>query len=150
MIAEALKTKTLELRKGKHDLASFAVAVQSKAQDLAKAADPANPTVTDAHATSAIRSFIKSAEENMRLLQGMETAPGYLRSQQEVELLKALLPVPATDEQVEAAVKQFLDNPQLERGPKLIGPIMGFLKQRFGNTLDAGRANKIIQAQLAQ
>lgn len=147
MFAEALKTKTMELRKARDPMSTFLVAVNSKAVDLAKAESPQNPVVTDDHALRAINSFIKGADDNLELLKENTSSPTYIRAAAERELLKSFLPQETSDEDVEAFVQGYVEESVasgMER-KKLVGPVMKRLNEEFGASLNKKTASAIVQ-----
>lgn len=149
MYAEALKAKTLELRKARDPMASFLVSVSSRAADLAKSENPADPKVTDDHALRAINSFIKGADDNIALLAEQPEAELYVRATAERNLLKTFLPVEASEAEVRAEVEKFVaaDAGATDR-KKLMGPIMAHINSTFGASLNKKAASGIVQSVL--
>jgi uncharacterized protein YqeY len=144
-ITSALKAKTLELRKSKDAMATFLIAVGSKAKDFAKVENPQAETFNDDHALRSINSFVKGAEDNIALLREAQDSPLYARAVAERTLLKTFLPVEATAEEVEAFVVSFVDSSDEPNKKKLTGPIMNGLKAKFGASLNSREASVIVQ-----
>ncbi len=149
MIAKALKEKTLELRKARDPMATFLIAVGSKAKDLAKTEDPAAVDFTDEHALRAINSYVKGAEDNMALLREAQDSPLYTRAVEERELLKSFLPEEASADTVRKEVELFVKNADasVDR-KKLMGPIMKHINDKFGAALNKKEASGIVQSVL--
>ncbi|HYG36767.1 MAG TPA: GatB/YqeY domain-containing protein [Clostridia bacterium] len=146
MIAETLKTRTMELRKARDPMGTFLVAVTSKAADLAKAENPQNPQVTDDHALRAINSFIKGADDNIELLKENTSSPTYIRAIEERNLLKGFLPAEASDADVEAFAQGYVRE-ALAGGAdrkKLMGSVMQALLGEFGASLNRKTASGIV------
>lgn len=152
MYADALKAKTLELRKAKDPLATFLIAVGSKAKDLAKAEDPTNAEVTDDHALRAINSFVKSADDVLDLLGDQKDSPAFTRASAELALLRSFLPAEASDEDVRGVINEYIDMAEGMQtvGPKMMGPIMAYLNKTFGAALNKRKASGLIQTVLAE
>lgn len=151
MIAETLKAKTLELRKARDPMATFLIAVGSKAKDFAKAENPAAETFGDAHALRAINSYVKGAEDNLALLASDPDSPTYIRAAAEREMLKGFLPQEATAEEVTAVVNEIIAKSRDLLGPKmgLMGGIMAALNEKFGASLNKKEASAIVKALLS-
>lgn len=151
MIAEALKNKTLELRKARDPMATFLIAVGSKAKDLAKAENPAAETFNDEQALRAINSYVKGAEDNLALLAANPESPTYVRAAAEREMLKSFLPQEASADEVREAALEIADelNPDgCGNAKALMGPIMKALTEKFGASLNKKEASAIVQSVL--
>ncbi|MNS04729.1 Yqey-like protein [compost metagenome] len=152
MIADALKTKTLELRKTRDPMATFLIAVGSKAKDLAKAENPTAETFGDEHALRAINSYVKGAEDNLALLAANPESPTYVRAAAEREMLKSFLPQEASEAEVRAVVEEIIDNSRDLLGPKmgLMGGIMAALTEKFGAALNKKEASALVKSMLSK
>lgn len=149
MIAEALKNKTLELRKARDPMATFLIAVGSKAKDLAKAENPAAETYNDEQALRAINSYVKGAEDNLALLAANPESPTYVRAAAEREMLKSFLPQEASADEVRKEVELFVENAEgMVDRKKLMGPIMKHINDKFGAALNKKEASAIVQSVL--
>lgn len=149
LYAKPLKAKTLELRKSRDPMATFLISVGAKAQDLAKSEDPAATSFGDEHALRAINSFIKGADDNIKLLSEAQDSPLYSRAVAERTLLKTFLPQEASEEAVNAEITNIIDNSGQPKSPKLTGLIMGELTKKFGDSLNKRKASDLIKAALA-
>lgn len=149
MYAEALKAKTLALRKAKDSMATFMIAVSSKAKDFAKAENPKAETFEDEHALRAINWYVKGADDNIALLANTPTSPLYARAVEERALLKSFLPAEASDEEVRAFVEEFASNAEgMTDRKKLMGPVMKALNEKFGASLNKKTASTVVQSVL--
>jgi len=152
MILEKLRARTLEYRKARHPMAAFLVSVTAKAADFAKKENPQDPVITEDHAVRAIQSFVKGAEDNIKLLAHDTANRLYVLAQEERKLLKEFLPAEATDEEVRAFAVAFVEERGDWMGAKmaLMGGIMAELKHKFGASLNSAAASKIVKEVLSE
>lgn len=146
MIIEKLKADTLRLRKERSPLAIFASTVLGQAQTLAKAEtkDGVSPEVNDDFALRSIRSFSKTAEENIQLKSERNT--DFSKDQAELDLLKSWLPQMVSEDDIKAVIQAQLAT--LEKSPKAMGVIMKALKEQFGASMDPAVASKLTREAL--
>lgn len=148
MYAEALRAKTLELRKARDPMAPFLVAVGARASYLAKNENPADPNPNDDQTLRAINSFIKNADDNLTLLAATPENPLFVKATAEKNLLRSFLPVEVSDDVIEQFVRAFIvGNPGEPK--KMIGPIMKALDNQFGASLNKKSASGIVQKVVA-
>lgn len=126
-------------------MALFVTTVLSKATEFAKAESKGlEVVVTDAHAERAIRSFLKIAEENIKLVSDPE-APTRKQAEAEREILLTMLPKQTDRATLETAIKEYLETNDVSAVKSPIGPIMGYLNQKFGASLDKALASTVIR-----
>lgn len=142
-----LNNKTLELRKGRDELASRFQAVQALAIASAKerarvAGDPQAYEVTEDDAVKAVQKAIKIARDTLAI------APNDSLSQREAATLAALLPQAASDDEIRAEAESVLSSMgEVSKG--VMGEIMKALNAKFGAALDKGKASQIVREVLA-
>lgn len=153
MIAEALKSKWMELRKSRDERAASLGLIYSNAQGIAKESNPTATThvVTDEHALKAIRAGIKRLEDTIGVIgsKGGDIS----RETAERDMLAQLLPAQASEEAMRAEAQAFLDTVRasvqevnMKNG---MGPTIKHLESKFGAALDRGKASQIVKALLS-
>lgn len=160
-VAEALKAKTLELRKNRDELAPALLAVSSSAQVNAKdraikagafaSGNTAEFVVNEDDAMRAVQKAIKQVRDTISTIQtaGGTDSALYQRSVRELEVLEGLLPQMASEAEVTREVNMFLiaqDPATLNM--KLMGKVMAHLQDVFGASLDKARASGIVKSAL--
>lgn len=142
-----LNSKTLELRKGRDELAGRFQAVQALAIASAKerarvAGDPQAYEVVEDDAVKAVQKAIKIARDTLAI------APNDSLSQREAETLEALLPQAASEDEIRAEAQAILAGMEsVTKGA--MGDIMKALNAKFGAALDKGKASQIAREVLA-
>ncbi|MEK0085320.1 GatB/YqeY domain-containing protein [Benzoatithermus flavus] len=99
----------------------------------------------DAAVTRTIRSFLKSLEETIALLESKGQDAGPQRAERAI--LEAYLPRALTQAELAASVQEIVAGLP-ERSPKAIGQVMAALKARHGDALDARAASALVKAAL--
>lgn len=155
-IAEALKAKTLELRKSRDEVAPGLQRVLSLAQGYAKerglkVGDITTP-INDDEAVRAINTNIKQLNDTIEQLgDSGKGSDLYVRSVKEREILESLLPKMVSDEEVAQETRQFiLAQDRSAVSMKLMGAIMKHLQDKFGLTLNKATASNIVKAELSK
>ena len=143
-IADALKAKTLELRKTRDELAGAFQGVQALAIASAKerALKGGDDTVTDDDAVRAINKSIKAVRDMLALV------PDNAKSLRELEALEALLPSLASEDEIRTEA-EVLVAALPEKNMKQMGIVMGQLSVKFGASLDKGKASAVVKAVLS-
>jgi uncharacterized protein YqeY len=147
-IAQALKDRSLELRKSKHELRDFLTGVLSDAKDRAQAEtkDGVKPPVSDDHAIAAIRGSIKIQNDMLAIF--VEHVPSDHDMQvvlAKKALLESILPAQATAEEIEAEVRGFIDSLADKTSKGIMGQVMKHLNVKFGASLDKALASRVTQ-----
>lgn len=142
-----LNAKTLELRKGRDELAGRFQAVQALAIASAKerarvAGDPQAYEVVEDDAIKAVQKAIKIARDTLAI------APNDALSQREAETLEALLPQAASEDEIRAEAQAILASME-EVSKGAMGDIMKALNAKFGAALDKSKASQIAREVLA-
>lgn len=155
-IAENLKNTALQLRKDRDELAGSIQQVQAFAQALAKErglkVGDINIPFNDDEATRAIQKGIKQVNDTIQMLEqnGGTENPLYAKSVRERQILEALLPQMASDEEVKEAIEEFVNTVAAEQvNIKLMGQVMKALAEKFGASLDKAKASQLVKARLA-
>ena len=99
----------------------------------------------DAAVTRTIRSFLKSLEETIALLESKGQDAGPARAERAI--LEAYLPRALTQAELAASVQEIVAGLP-ERSPKAMGQVMAALKARHGDALDARAASALVKAAL--
>jgi uncharacterized protein YqeY len=99
----------------------------------------------DAAVTRTIRSFLKSLEETIALLESKGQDAGPQRAERAI--LEAYLPRALTQAELAASVQEIVAGLP-ERSPKAMGQVMAALKARHGDALDARAASALVKAAL--
>lgn len=99
----------------------------------------------DAAVTRTIRSFLKSLEETIALLESKGQDAGPQRAERAI--LEAYLPRALTPAELEASIREIVAGLP-ERSPKAMGQVMAALKARHGDALDARAASALVKAAL--
>lgn len=148
-ILAALNAKTLELRKGRDELAGSFQAVQALATANAKEraikekTDLATVKADEQDAISAIQKSIKQVRDTLALV------PTDAKSLRELEMLEALLPKQPSEDEIRGEVESFINAHEGDRPKGFIGVIMKHLVEIYGPALDKGKASPIINKALA-
>ena len=155
-IAEALKAKTLELRKARDEIAPGLQRVLSLAQGFAKERGLKSGEITtpinDDEAVRAINTGIKQLNDTLdQVGEAGKESDLYVRSVKEKEILQDLLPKMASDDEVTNEVRQFIASQDPSTvSMKMMGAIMKHLQDKFGLTLNKATASGLVKAELSK
>jgi uncharacterized protein YqeY len=105
--------------------------------------DTKNPD--DATVTRTIRSFLKSLDETIGLLEGKGQGAGPQRA--EKAILEDYLPRLLGEVELKASIDEIVAG-LAERSPKAMGQVMAALKARHGDALDSRAASALVKAAL--
>jgi uncharacterized protein YqeY len=113
---------------------------------LFAAATKDNKTPDDATVAKTVRSFLKSLEETITLLEarGLDAAP----QRAEAAILADYLPQVISEAELRASIEEIVAALP-ERMPKAMGQVMAALKARHGDALDGKAASEMVRAALA-
>lgn len=145
MLINRIREDMLAARKGDDAVAkSLLVTLYSEAAMVGK--NKRNGDTTDDEAISMVRKFAANTEETIRLLtERGQTADA---QQRELAILQAYLPRQMSRDELSEAIAAIVAE-QPEKGPKVMGRVMGDLKARFGATYDGKLASELVKAALA-
>jgi len=147
-VLAALNAKTLELRKNRDPLAGSFQAVQALATANAKERaikakqDLSTVKADDEDALKAIQKSVKQVRDTLAL------KPDHAPSLRELEILEALLPKMASEQDVKDEATSFAETLP-EKSMKQMGAIMAHLASTFGTSLDKAQASQIARQVLA-
>jgi uncharacterized protein len=147
-ILAALNAKTLELRKTRDPLAGSFQAVQALATANAKeraikaGADLSTVKADDEDALRAIQKAIKQVRDTLAL------APTDEKSLRELEVLEALLPKMASEDEIRGEAETFIATLP-EKTMKQMGSVMAHLAVTFGTSLDKAKASAVVKQALS-
>ena len=114
---------------------------------LFAAATKDNKQPDDASVVRTIRSFVKSLEETVSLVEGRGGDAGAQRA--ELAILAGYLPQTLSEAEllvsIDANVAALPD-----RSPKAMGQVMAALKERHGDALDSRAASALVRSALAR
>lgn len=147
-VLAALNAKTLELRKSRDPLAGALQGVQAIATANAKeravkaGADLSTVKADDDDALRAVQKGIKQVKDTLAL------KPDHEASLKELEILEALLPQMASEDQIRGEAESLIAALP-ERNMKQMGGVMAGLTKTFGTSLDKGKASAVVKALLS-
>lgn len=147
-VLAALNAKTLELRKARDPLAGALLSVQAGATANAKERavkdkqDLSTVKANDDDALRAIQKGIKQVRDTLAL------KPDHEASLQELEILEALLPQMASEQEIEGEAESFIATLP-EKSMKQMGSVMAHLTATFGTSLDKAKASGVVRKLLA-
>ena len=140
MLIDQIKADRLVAMKARDDLKKNLLGTLY----AAAAKDTKSPD--DAAVIKAVRSFLKSLEETIGLLEakGLDTDV----QRQEAAILVDYLPQTLSETELRASIGELVAALP-ERSPKAMGQVMAALKARHGDTLDSKAASALVRAALA-
>jgi uncharacterized protein YqeY len=141
-----IKADQLQARKDKHQVkASLLTTLIGEIQGKIMALNTAERTAKAELETvkSRLTSFIKNNRDAQEQIKD-EDRLVVLR--EEADILKAYLPAQMSEDEIrEAVVAQF---PELTK--KNMGPAIGFLKKKFGDTVDGAVAKQVVESLIVE
>jgi uncharacterized protein YqeY len=146
-VLATLNAKTMELRKGRDPLAGAFQATQAQATAYAKEravkdGDLSDVKASDEDALRAIQRAIKQVRDTL------SHNPAHTASQQELEILEALLPRMASEDEIRGSAEAYAAT-LAEKNMKQMGGLMAHLAAEFGTSLDKSKASQVAKAVLA-
>jgi uncharacterized protein YqeY len=139
MLIETIRTDRLAAMKVKDELKKNLLGT------LYAAATKEAKTPDDVAVVKVIRSFLKSLDETIGLLEGKGQDAGPQRA--EKAILEGYLPRTLGSAELEASVQEIVAGLP-ERSPKAMGQVMAALKARHGEALDSRAASALVKAAL--
>lgn len=140
MLIEAIKADRLQAMKARDELRKNLLGT------LYAAATKDTKIPDDAAVVRTVRSFLKSSEETIGLLEGKGLDATNARAERAI--LESYLPRALTEAELQASVEALVAALP-ERSPKAMGQIMAALKARHGDMLDSRAASAVVKAALA-
>lgn len=140
MLIEAIKADRLQALKGREELKKNLLGT------LFAAATKDTKIPDDAAVVRTVRSFLKSTEETIGLLEGKGLDATAARAERAI--LETYLPRTLADADLRASVEELVAALP-ERSPKAMGQIMAALKAKHGDMLDSRAASAMVKAALA-
>ena len=114
---------------------------------LFAAATKDNKQPDDASVVRTIRSFVKSLEETVSLVEGRGGDAGAQRA--ELAILAGYLPQTLSEAELLASIDAIVAELP-DRSPKAMGQVMAALKERHGDALDSRAASALVRSALAR
>jgi uncharacterized protein len=139
MLIETIRVDRLQAMKARNELKKNLLGT------LYAAATKETKTPGDAAVLKTIRSFLKSVEETMALLEGKGLDAGPQRA--EKAILEGYLPKILSEAELRASVEEIVARLP-ERSPKAMGQVMATLKARHGEALDGRSASALVRLAL--
>lgn len=131
----ALKSKDKELRAF---LSGLADDIKKVGQNDPKAY---NRPATDEDAVKILRGNIEICNTNIAACDELGRTDEAVKFRDKLAICSSYLPAEITDEDVEAAIVEFIG--EQEKSVKLLGKIMPFLKTKFGAGLNPSKASQL-------
>ena len=150
-LAQDLQKAALDHRKQRSEVAPGLQTVLTYAQASAKerGLKGGDAAVNDEDALRAIQRGIKMCKDTLGVIADRGIQPTNDKVQRELEVLEALLPEMASEEEVRAAAQAFVSQNELD-AKKGMGQVMAHLSQKFGTSLDKSQASRIAKEALVQ
>lgn len=123
------------------------VSAAIKDRDIAARSSDRCGGIDDSEIMSLLAKMLKQREESAKTYEENARPELAEREIMEMEIIRAYMPTPLTDEEVEAAVAKIVD----ESGAtclKDMGKIMNSLKSDYAGRIDMGKAGKIVKGHL--
>ncbi len=113
---------------------------------LVAAATKDSKAPDDAAVAKTLRSFLKSLEETIGLLQSKGLDAGQKRA--EADILQGYLPQPLSELALRVSIDEVVAGLP-DRSPRAMGQVMAALKERHGDALDSRAASALVRAALS-
>jgi uncharacterized protein len=139
MLIETIRADRLRAMKARDELRKNLLGT------LAAAATKETKTPDDAAVLRTIRSFLKSGEETIALLEGRSLDAGPQRA--EKAILEGYLPRTLPEPELAASVEEILAGLP-ERSPRVMGQVMAALRTKHGEALDGRAASAAVRRAL--
>lgn len=141
MLIETIKAHRLDALKARDELKKNLLGT------LVAAATKDAKSPDDAAVVKSIRSFLKSSDETIGLLEarGQDAS----RQRQERAILESYLPRTLSEPELKASVEAIVAGLP-ERSPRAMGQVMAALKAQHGEALDSRTASALAKAALTQ
>ena len=140
MLIETIRVDRLQAMKARDELKKNLLGT------LYAAATKETKTPDDAAVLKTIRSFLKSIDETVGLLDGRGLDAS--RQRAEKAILESYLPKTVPGAELRASVEEIIARLP-ERSPKAMGQVMAALKARHGEALDSRSASALVKLALS-
>lgn len=137
MIFKKIKKDQLKFRKEK-DAIRAKVLTTLIGELQTKAIKEGTKEVTDSLCLATIKKFLDGNKEMMAVKPSEDLAI-------EAETLMVYMPKQMTESELEAVIVNYITDEEIEKSPKNIGKVMGFLKGEYPSMYDASVASKIVK-----
>ncbi|MDH3582361.1 MAG: GatB/YqeY domain-containing protein [Hyphomicrobiales bacterium] len=119
-----------------------------KDRDIAARSSDGN-CVDDAEVMGILAKMVKQRHESIKSYTEGGRPELAQQEQEEIDIIETFLPKQLSDEEIEAAVLEVMDEIGCER-LKDMGKTMGALKERYTGQMDFGKASQIVKEQIQQ
>jgi hypothetical protein len=148
-LIETIKKAQIQARKEKNEIsASTLTTLIGEAEMIGK--NDGNRQSTDAEVTAVIKKFIKNIDETVTVLE-KAAQPDVARLEKlakEKVILTAFMPKQLTELELRDIVGSILITFE-EKNPKLMGKVLGILKEKYAGQYDGALSSKIVKEMLA-
>ena len=143
LIKEAIKVSMKSGEKEK------TITLRMAINDIQTAEKIKRTSLTDSNAGLVIQSMIKQRKESMSQFQSAGRDKLAQKEGREIEILSEFLPLQLSEEKINLAVKEAIENLKAET-PQDIGKVMGSLKPSLQGKADMSLVSKIVKESLAK
>jgi uncharacterized protein len=140
MLIERIKADRLAAMKSRDELKKNLLST------LVAAATKDSKAPDDAAVAKTLRSFLKSLEETIGLLQRKGLDAGQQRA--EADILQGYLPQTLSELALRVSIDEVVAGLP-DRSPRAMGQVMAALKERHGDALDSRAASALVRAALS-
>lgn len=141
MIFKEIKKDQLKYRKEK-DSVRAKVLTTLIGELQTKAINDGTKEISDELCLATIKKFLDGNKEMMEVKPSDDLKV-------EAETLMVYMPKQMTEAELEAVILNYITDEEIEKSPKSIGKVMGFLKNKYPSMYDAQVASEIIKEFLA-
>lgn len=125
---------------------SLLITLLSEVQSIGK--NQGNRPTTDEEALKKTRSFLSTAQDNLRLYEQSNKTQAAEDTRIEIAILESLLPAALSDHDLLAVIESTVQDQSLSRTAASIKPILNRLKEVFSDRLDSKQASSLIRTYL--
>ena len=143
LIKEAIKVSMKSGEKEK------TITLRMAINDIQTAEKIKRTSLTDSNTGLVIQSMIKQRKESMSQFQSAGRDELAQKEGREIEILSEFLPLQLSEEKINLAVKEAIENLKAET-PQDIGKVMGSLKPSLQGKADMSLVSKIVKESLAK
>ncbi len=118
-----------------------------KDRDIAARTEGADTLVSDDDILAILAKMIKQREESAVTYENAGRAELATQEREEIAVIKSFMPTQLTDEEVEAAAAEVVEELGAE-SLKDMGRCMGELKKRYAGRMDFGKAGAVVKGKL--
>ena len=142
---DQLKKDSFTARKEKESVkANLLITVIAEAEMIGK--NDGNRAPTEDEVTAVLKKFLKGLDESISALQkiGRDTS----KEEEEKKIIEAYLPSQMSEEDLEKAIGEIVATLP-EKSPKMMGNVMGRLKEKYPNRYDGKIASSLVKKLLS-